>query len=103
MCRDVERRMTPRRKSPRVGVILLERNSIVACTIRDFSPAGVGLMLPDVSSIPEEFDLTFIDVTHRSAIAWRQGDRMGLKFKLVFDSRRDKALWIAVALLGASM
>jgi hypothetical protein len=55
MYRGVERRITPRHQGPRSGVILLEADSLIACTVRDFSPAGVGLMLPEAAALPPEF------------------------------------------------
>lgn len=83
MYRGVERRMTPRHHSPRPGVILIKRVSIVECTVRDFSPAGAGLVLPDAIRLPKEFDLTFDQATRRCVTVWRQSDRMGLRFKSV--------------------
>jgi PilZ domain len=96
MYRDVERRKTPRHQRPRAGVILLERVSIVECTARDFSPAGVGLLLPNAVTLPEEFDLTFDDATRHCVTVWRRADRVGLKFKPVRGAAiltfvRDKA------------
>jgi hypothetical protein len=80
-------------------VILLERDSIVECTVRDFSAAGAGLLLPDAVIFPGEFDLTFNNHAARHCVTvWRKLDRMGLKFKSIFDGRRDQTLWIALAL-----
>jgi hypothetical protein len=62
-------------------VMLLEQDSLVGCTVRDFSPAGVGLLLPVAIILPPEFDLTFNHATHRCIAVWRQPERMGLKFK----------------------
>ena len=77
------------------------RYSIVSCVVRDFSPAGAGLVLSDrIRSLPPEFDLTIDRVTHRCIAVWRERNRMGLKFQSVFDSRRDRAFWIALALGG---
>lgn len=76
-----ERRVTPRHQGPEAGVILLERHSRVECIVRDFSPAGVGLLLPDAVSLPVEFDLIFNHVTRHCVAVWRRLDRMGLKFK----------------------
>jgi PilZ domain len=75
--------MTPRHQGPRAGVVLVERVSIVECTVRDFSLAGAGLLLPDAIRLPEEFDLTFDDATRHCVTVWRHADRMGLKFKSV--------------------
>jgi hypothetical protein len=77
----VERRMTARHLGPLAGVILLELDSLVGCTVRDFSPAGVGLSLPVAIILPPEFDLTFNHATHHCIAVWRQPERMGLKFK----------------------
>jgi hypothetical protein len=77
----VERRMTARHLGPLAGVILLDQDSLVECTVRDFSPAGVGLVLPDTISLPAEFDLTFNHATYHCITVWRQPERMGLKFR----------------------
>jgi hypothetical protein len=77
----VERRMTARHLGPLAGVILLEQDSLVGCTVRDFSPAGVGLLLPVAIILPPEFDLTFNHAAQHCIAVWRQPDRMGLKFK----------------------
>jgi hypothetical protein len=79
--RGVERRNTARHLGPLAGVILLDQDSLVECTIRDFSPVGVGLVLPDTISLPAEFDLTFNHATHHCITVWRQPERMGLKFR----------------------
>jgi hypothetical protein len=84
MYRGVERRLAPRRQGPKVGVILLEQDALIECTVRDFSPAGVGLLLPDVVHLPTEFDLTFSRANHHCITVWRQLDRMGLKFKSMY-------------------
>jgi hypothetical protein len=79
--RGVERRMTPRHMGPSAGVmILLEADSLVECTVRDFSPAGVGLLPPAAIILPPEFDLVFNHATYQCVTVWRQPDRMGLKF-----------------------
>jgi hypothetical protein len=79
--RCVERRMTPRHQAPKAGVILLERQSPVGCVVQDFSPTGVGLLLPSAGILPAEFDLTFDHGARRCITVWRQLDRVGLKFK----------------------
>jgi len=79
--RGLERRMTRRHLGPIAGVILLDQDSLVECTVRDFSPAGVGLLLPDTVFLSVEFDLTFNHANHHCIAVWRQSERMGLKFK----------------------
>jgi hypothetical protein len=81
MYRGVERRMTPRHQGPRSGVILLEADSLIACTVGDFSPAGVGLMLPEAVALPPEFELTFDHTTRHCIAVWRHRDRMGVKLR----------------------
>jgi hypothetical protein len=96
MYQGTERRMTPRHQSARAGLILLEGEPSVECTVRDFSPAGAGLLLPDAVALPKEFDLTFDQTIRHCVTVWRQLDRMGLKFKSVRGAAiltfvRDKA------------
>jgi hypothetical protein len=76
-----ERRGHSRHLARVAGAILLEGDSVVDCTARDVSTAGVGLLLPDMVSLPTEFDLTFNHVTHLCIAVWRHRERMGLKFK----------------------
>jgi hypothetical protein len=82
--RGVERRLIPRYRSAKAGLILLERDSPVVCMVRDFSPAGVGLLLPDAVNLPVEFDLTFDHAARRCITVWRRFDRMGLKFNSMY-------------------
>jgi hypothetical protein len=79
--RVVERRMSPRHQSPKAGVILLERAFRVECMVRDFSPAGIGLLVPDTIILPDDFYLTFDYAVRRCVTVWRQLDQMGAKFK----------------------
>jgi hypothetical protein len=85
--RGVERRVTPRRQSPKEEVILLERAFRVECMVRDFSPAGVGLLLPDATILPDDFYLIFDYAVCRCIAVWRQLDRMGVKFKSMARAR----------------
>jgi hypothetical protein len=77
----VERRMTPRRQSLKTGVILLERAFRAECIVRDLSPLGVGLLVPDTIILPHDFYLTFDYVVRRCITVWRQLDRIGARFK----------------------
>jgi PilZ domain len=82
--RGVERRINPRHLVRVSGALLREHDSLVDCTVRDFSPAGVGLWLPDTVSVPAEVDLTFNHLTRRCTTVWRHSERMGLKFKSTY-------------------
>jgi hypothetical protein len=81
--RGAERRTTPRHQSPKDGVILLEQAFRVECVVRDFSPAGVGLLLPDTINLPGDFYLTFDYAVRRCITVWRQLDRVGVKCRSV--------------------
>jgi hypothetical protein len=81
--RGLERRMTPRHQTPKTGVILLEQAFRVECMVRDLSPAGAGLLLPDPRNLPNDFYLTFDHAVRRCNIVWRQPDRIGVKFKSI--------------------
>jgi hypothetical protein len=74
-----ERRTKPRQQIARKAVIRLNRYSVV-CTVRDFSPAGVGLTLSDTITLPAEFDLTLDRATRHCLTVWRQLDRVGVKW-----------------------
>jgi PilZ domain len=96
MYRGVEQRKSPRHSSPRAGIILYERVGGVECTIRDVSPAGAGLLLPEAVTLPKGFDLAFDRTTRHCVIAWRRHDRLGLRFKTargaaILTFVRDKA------------
>jgi hypothetical protein len=78
-----ERRAKPRDRIATQGVIWRDDPySIVICTVRDASPAGAGLLLPDsVSPLPPDFALTFDRVTRRSVAVWQHTGRMGVRFE----------------------
>jgi hypothetical protein len=84
MYQGLERRMNPRHLSARTGVILLEQDSLIACEVRDFSPAGAGLSLLSDVTLPPQFDLTFDSATRHCLTVWRLDDRIGLKFRSTF-------------------
>jgi hypothetical protein len=82
MYRGFERRATPRYHGARTAVIQLGPDQHIKCTVRDFSPEGVGVVLPaTVSILLTEFDLTFGQTTRRCETVWRQFDRMGVKIR----------------------
>jgi hypothetical protein len=78
-----ERRGKPRDRVTSEGIIWHDDPySMIICTVRDVSPAGAGLVLPDsVSRLPREFDLTFDRVTHQCVVVWRQFNRIGARYK----------------------
>jgi PilZ domain-containing protein len=78
----IERRAALRCLGPRSGTILLKADSIIECTVCDFSLGGVCIELPAaISILSREFDLTFGQFTRRCETVWRKVDRMGLKVR----------------------
>jgi hypothetical protein len=76
-----ERRMNPRDRITAEAVIWRDKYSIVLCAVRDKSPVGAGLLLPDtVRDLPQDFALTFDRGTHRCVAVWRHLGRVGLRF-----------------------
>jgi hypothetical protein len=73
-----ERRANLRQQITTEALIRIERFSVV-CTVQDFSPAGVGLTLPETVTLPAEFDLSLGGATHHCLTVWRHLDRMGAK------------------------
>ena len=77
-----ERRANPRELITTQAVIWRDdAYSIVLCTMRDLSPAGAGLFLPDRGPLAADFDLTFNRVTRHSVAVWQHSDRMGVRFE----------------------
>jgi hypothetical protein len=87
MYRGIERRMSPRHRSLKAGVIALERDSL-ECRIWDFSPAGAGLFVTTADRLPAEFDVIFDYATRHCFIVWQQLGRVGLKYKSERPGRR---------------
>jgi hypothetical protein len=75
----VAARKSPRYLARKAVEISLERDTFVDCTVRDFSPAGIGLLVPDTISLPAEFELTFRQVTQHWIAVWRHTGRMGMR------------------------
>jgi hypothetical protein len=77
-----ERRANSRDQVSKQAVIWRDGYSVVLCTVRDVSPAGAGLILPDnLSSLPANFALTFDSVTRRCVAVWQDAARMGVRFE----------------------
>jgi hypothetical protein len=57
-----------------------DRRSIMDCVIRDRSPSGMRIRLPEAATIPVEFDLVLPDrgQKHKMRVVWRVGDQIGL-------------------------
>jgi hypothetical protein len=93
----VEHRKNRRQRLDAEATIWLGRSKL-ECTVRDFSPAGVGLSLPDAVSLPAAFDLTFDRATRRCIVVWRQLGRVGLKFRSTAKARANSPVTRPLAL-----
>jgi peptidoglycan/LPS O-acetylase OafA/YrhL len=76
-----ERRIFPRQRALMAGKIVLGKGASVDCTVRDFSPAGAGLWLPNAAILPAGFDLHFDNATRDCIVVWRRLYRLGVKFQ----------------------
>jgi hypothetical protein len=81
MYQGSERRISPRHRSLKSGVIALGDDSRVECRIWDFSPAGAGLFVTTEVTLPAEFDLSFDYATRHCVTVWREFNRVGLRYK----------------------
>ena len=64
------------------SILLGIKNSEIACTIRNMNKGGAELKVPAEVAVPGEF-LLYVPVDgigYRSTIAWRAGDRLGVRF-----------------------
>jgi hypothetical protein len=76
-----ERRRSERHRTFKAGKIILHRGtSVIDCTIRNLSPEGASIAVPNAATLPEEFDLQFDGEMRRCNVAWRRLDRLGVKF-----------------------
>jgi hypothetical protein len=83
----IERRITPRHRSLKRGVIVLGQDSLLECRLWDFSPAGVGLFVAAGGNLPAEFELLFDYATRHCVTVWREFNRIGLKYRSPTSSR----------------
>ena len=78
-----ERRKKHRSRTIKVGKIIFNRKlSVIDCAIRNLTDRGANLVLPNITSLPETFELHIpIDALKRSCrVVWRLPDRIGVAF-----------------------
>jgi hypothetical protein len=78
----IERRTTSRARQLKAGSIVFNgAKSVFSCTVRNISQAGACLMVTSPLTVPAAFELR-VDGERRScAVAWRQPDRIGVKYQ----------------------
>ena len=79
------RRLSPRRRTLKSGRIAFNNgNSMIECVVRNLSSHGALLELPNVTDIPEDFEL-YIDneaKCHAVSTIWKRDGKMGVEFGL---------------------
>jgi PilZ domain len=89
---ESESRIAKRQKVLKSAKIIFNRNqSVVDCTVRDFSATGAKLLTANAGLIPDEVRLLLTqDNTIRDArVVWRKSDMLGVHF--VSDAIRAPA------------
>jgi hypothetical protein len=78
-----ERRIAPRHKVLKSGQIIIsgKKAFVIDCIVRNFSPTGAAIWLPNAAALPPKFDLLFDNAIRHCIVVWRQADRMGVKFR----------------------
>jgi len=78
-----ERRATPRQRRLNGAKIIFDDDaSVIDCVVRDVSSGGAQLLVATPIRIPDLFELRISQngTRHRSKVAWRSKDRIGVKF-----------------------
>jgi hypothetical protein len=67
--------------------------SVIACTVRDFSPDGACLQVQSVAKIPDSFTLLVMpeNIVWQCRVAWRSNGRIGVSFGAVQRAPRRPA------------
>jgi PilZ domain len=78
---EPERRTVQRHRTLKAGKILLQGASVLDCTIRNLSPTGASIVVPNAATVPAEFEITFDGDVRHCKVAWRRPDRLGVKFR----------------------
>jgi hypothetical protein len=84
-----ERRIAPRHRVLKSGHIILgKRDSVIGCTVRNFSSTGACIWLPNSTALPPKFDLLFENAVWHCTVVWRHVDRIGVKFRTIGQTSR---------------
>ena len=77
-----ERRKQRRHRTDRAAKLLVERSTLVDCTVVDINAGGAGLTARETIQLPENLELT-LDGGHTyrpGRIVWRARSRVGMVF-----------------------
>lgn len=75
----VERRREQRRRTLKAARILLNKTSVISCTVRNSSTHGVRLAIDSIMGVPEEFTLdVFGEPPRRARVVWKNFNELGI-------------------------
>jgi PilZ domain len=75
------KRDTERHRVLKPAQIVLSRNVVFDCAVRDVSTSGAQLNIPSTIGIPDEFDLVIKGApARRCRVVWRKADQIGVEF-----------------------
>jgi hypothetical protein len=96
-------RSAPRRRCYLGGRIAYANRFVtVNCLVRDISPKGARLVLPEAELLPSEFDLDIREKKgFRARIVWRQGNVCGVEFLESRPARAYEPTFSDAAAIGA--
>jgi len=77
----IERRQTPRSRVYRgASVVFNGRQSMLACTLRNWSDTGALVRMSDWIALPKTFEIDSPGESVRVRQCWRRGDDVGVAF-----------------------
>jgi hypothetical protein len=77
-----ERRTSGRLRQLKAGSIVFNgAQSVFSCTVRNISQTGACLLVASPLTVPAAFELMVDGARHPCAVAWRQPDRIGVRYK----------------------
>ncbi|MEO0399394.1 MAG: PilZ domain-containing protein [Pseudomonadota bacterium] len=79
---DGPRRVDDRKKTHRVGEIIMDDGHRLSCLVSDFSDSGMRLVMTEYGETPDNFRLRVptLEFDRTVAVVWRTEDALGVTF-----------------------
>jgi hypothetical protein len=75
----IERRREQRRRTLKTARILLNKTSVISCTVRNTSSHGGHLAIETVVGVPDEFTLdVFGEPPRQARVVWKRFNELGV-------------------------
>jgi hypothetical protein len=75
----LERRQWPRRRTfEGARIVFGDKKSVRTCTVVNMSDQGANLRLPDISDIPDTFELHIGNKVHAAWVVWKADGTLGV-------------------------